>query len=229
MSAATSDRCLLAIATSAIHKENVARIVERFGPAFEKWLFVWDGSTFEETQFADCRVIHRDRFKKCHFALELLTPDAAAPYDYVFLWDDDVDVDQFYPELFLEIMRRNELEMAQPALAPGSHVSHRITLQHPGIGRFTDFVEVMAPVWTRAAWKKWHAMLVPENHWGWGYDVAARSACGYDRMGIIDCTPVRHFKPVKPDPVRAEEMRQFFQAHPEYRPARGQVLGPMKF
>ena len=108
-------------------------------------------------------------------------------------------------------------------------MSHRITLQQPGIGRLTDFVEVMVPAWTRSAWERWHAMLTPENHWGWGYDLAARSACGYERMGIIDCTPVKHVQPFNQNPSRADEMRRFFQAHPHYKMARGQVFGPLAY
>lgn len=220
---------LLAVAASAAHKDRVAATVGRFGPSFDKWIFVWDGSAFDDDAFEGCRIVRRDGWIKWEFARELLTPQACAEYDYMFFWDDDLDTSQFYPELFLEIMARNRLELAQPALAEGSYVSHRITFQQPGIGRLTDFIEVMAPAWTRDAWVKWHAMLHPENKWGWGYDLAAKSACGYDRMGIVDCTPVTHVQPVSRSHERMAEMDRFFAAHPHYQRASGQVLGWLVF
>jgi hypothetical protein len=218
---------LLAIATSARFRETAAKAVGRFGEQFDKWLFVWDESRFDEPAFSGCRIEQRRGYKKWDFARELLTPDVCEPYEFLFFWDDDLETSQFNPELFIEIMLRNQLELAQPALAVGSYFSHRITLQQPGIGRLTDFVEVMAPVYTRAAWRKWYPMMVPDNQWGWGYDVVARSACGYERMAIVDYTPVTHLQPLNQDPTRGAEMARFFAAHPHYERARGVVFGPL--
>jgi hypothetical protein len=232
MAAAGSDsdsaaRRMLAIATSERHKKSVAKMVDRFGPAFDISLFVWDGSQFDEPEFSSCRVIQRAGYNKWDFARELLPPEKCSHIECLFLWDDDLDVSQFDPEAFLSIMRENGLEVAQPALTRDSYISHPITLQHPGVGRFTDFVEVMAPVWTAAAWAKWYKMLTPENPWGWGYDLAARSACGFQRMGIIDCTPVRHTKPPTRLPEQFAGMKRFFAANPSYQVCRGEVFGQL--
>lgn len=220
-------RRLLAVPTSAAHKALVVAMVERFRPAFDVWLFVWDGTSFDERAFRECRVIHRDGYNKWDFAREFLVPDLVRDYDFLFAWDDDLDLSPFDPDEFLAVVSRNCLELAQPALTRDSYYSHSITLQQPGIGRLTDFVEVMAPVWTRDAWPRWYRMLTPDNPWGWGYDLAARSACGYQRMGIIDCTPVRHLKPLTRLPEQFADLRQFFNDHPEYEPSRRRVLGEL--
>jgi hypothetical protein len=220
-------KSLLAIAASARHQAAVANTVQRFGDAFDKWIFVWDDSPFDDPMFVDCRIERRRRYRKWDFARELLTPDACDPYDLLFFWDDDLEISNFSPALFVELMVRNQLEMAQPALTPTSYCSHPITLQQLGLGRLTDFVEIMAPVYTRAAWQKWYAMMTPENQWGWGYDLAARSACGYQRMGIVDCLPVSHFQPVNDEPTRPDELTRFFAANPHYESARGLVFGPL--
>jgi hypothetical protein len=85
----------------------------------------------------------------------------------------------------------------------------------------------MAPAWTREGWLKWYPMLTPDNPWGWGYDLAARSACGYERMGIVDCTPVRHMKALTRLPEQFAGMQRFFALHPEFRRCRGQTFGPL--
>jgi hypothetical protein len=218
---------LLAVPTSAAHKQSVAALIEIFRHRFDVWLFVWDDSFFDEPEFASCRIVQRDGYNKWDFVREFMSPADVQAYEFLFVWDDDLDVSQFAPESFLGIVIENNLQMAQPALSRDSYISHRITQQQPGIGRFTDFVEVMAPVWTRVAWPKWHAMLTPENPWGWGYDLAARSACGYQRMGIVDCTPVRHTKPFTRLPEQFADRRRFFAAHPEYQPCQGREFGPL--
>lgn len=218
---------LLAVPTSGAHREIVAAMVERFRPQFDVWLFVWDGSLFESSEFRDCHVIHVNGYNKWDFARDFLAPDIVREYEFLFVWDDDLNVTNFDPDLFLAVMSHNRLEMAQPALSRDSYFSHRITLQRQGIGRLTDFVEVMAPVWTRAAWPAWYKMLTPDNPWGWGYDLAAHSACGYERMGIVDCTTVRHSKPFTRLPKQFADMRQFFADHPDYEPCRGRVYGAL--
>jgi hypothetical protein len=225
--ASSAARRLLSVATSGPHKKLVANMLERFGPEFAVILFVWDGSRFNEAEFSSCQVVYRAGYNKWDFARELLTPDSCSHLEFLFIWDDDLDASRFDPEVFLSVMSENRLEVAQPALTHDSYFSHSITRQRPGVGRLTDFVEVMAPVWTAAAWAKWYTMLTPENPWGWGYDLAARSACNYERMGIVDCTPVRHTKRVTCLPEQFAGVKRFFAANPAFRVCRGVEFGPL--
>lgn len=135
-----------------------------------------------------------DKGGKFQMAQRHLTPEFMAAYDYLFLWDDDLQlVPGFDPAAFLAIMAHNDLGVAQPALTVDSPHSHAITLKQEGLGRRTNFVEIMAPVFTRKAWLRVHADLDPDNFSGWGYDYMPRLG----RKGIIDAMPVRHLRPVQ--------------------------------
>jgi hypothetical protein len=115
-------------------------------------------------------------------------------FDYLFLWDDDLEIPaDFDPSRFIELMRRHGFAVAQPALTRDSEFTHPITLQKPGEARQTNFVEIMAPVYTRAAWEWLHPRLDPYNFSGWGYDFAPIPG----KRGIIDCMPVSHKRPIR--------------------------------
>jgi hypothetical protein len=90
-------------------------------------------------------------------------------YDYVWVVDDDVRVEGRAARLF-EIMRAQGLDLAQPALTHHSHWSHRVTLQYPGSRyRLTSFVEIMAPCFSREAFRLCYPTFT-ETCSGWGLD-----------------------------------------------------------
>jgi len=165
------------------------------------------------------RVI-RDNGYKWQLALKYLKPDMVAAYDFIFFWDDDLGVDDFDPGRFVRIMRTNRLDMAQPALRSPHGFSHSITKHrscpppwrdpdgvtvHPVVGRLTNFVEIMAPVFTRVAWLEFYSYLNPENQSGWGYDYIPLG-----RKGIVDAMSVVHTRAVQSINGRSEaELRRF--------------------
>jgi hypothetical protein len=165
------------------------------------------------------RVIH-DAGYKFPLALRHLHPDAVADYDFIFFWDDDLGVRDFNPEKFAQIMLVNRLDMAQPAIVSPHGLSHSITEHrpcpppwrspdgrsvHPVVGRLTNFVEIMAPVFTREAWREFYDYLDPENRSGWGYDYIPLG-----RKGIVDAMPVVHTRAVQSINAASEaEIRRF--------------------
>ena len=58
---------------------------------------------------------------KWWFAKRFLHPDVVEPYDFVFLWDEDIDVetDSFDANEYLRIARANKLHISQPSLVSG--------------------------------------------------------------------------------------------------------------
>ena len=58
---------------------------------------------------------------KWWFAKRFLHPDVVEPYDFVFLWDEDIDVetDSFDANEYLRIARVNKLHISQPSLVSG--------------------------------------------------------------------------------------------------------------
>lgn len=173
------------------------------------------------------RVI-RDRGYKWQLGLRHLHPDAIAEYDYVFFWDDDMGTAGFDPIRFVKIMQTNRLEMAQPAIKSPHGLSHAITkcrpcpmalrspdgeTFHPVVGRMTNFVEIMVPVFTRKAWAEFHSYLDPDNRSGWGYDYIP-----VGRKGIVDLLPVIHTRAVQSMNSESErEIRRFLDAQGLFR------------
>lgn len=119
-------------------------------------------------------------------------------YDYVWLPDDDVAIDQQAVSALFRHAAAMGLALAQPALSWESYWSHRITLHHPGFSvRMTNFVEVMAPCFEC----RFLARCLPtfvESLSGWGLDLVwprllpARPR----RCAIIDAVQMTHTRPV---------------------------------
>jgi len=127
---------------------------------------------------------------------------AARPefFEYRRIWlpDDDLAVSRRAINRLFSICRRNHLDLAQPALDDASHVSHAITRRDPRFAlRFTNFVEVMCPVFSSAALA---ACLdtFPTTVTSWGLDVVWPSlvGAGGTRIAIVDAVTVTHTRPV---------------------------------
>ena len=191
--------------TGASAKDLLPRVLETFlGAGADCLLLQYDGA---EMQVPDGVRIIRDRGYKFPLAIRHLPSEAVAEYDYIFFWDDDLGVKDFDPKRFVRIMEANRLAMAQPAIHSPHGLSHAITKHrpcpppwrdpdgktvHPVVGRLTNFVEIMAPVFTREAWQEFYGYLYAENRSGWGYDYIPLG-----RKGIVDALPVVHARAVQ--------------------------------
>ncbi|KAK8961392.1 hypothetical protein KSP40_PGU004159 [Platanthera guangdongensis] len=173
-----NNRKLLAIAVGIEQKRSVDSIVTKFIPEnFTVILFHYDGNV---NDWQDCSwssaAIHITAHSqtKWWFAKRFLHPDVVSIYDYIFLWDEDLGVENFHPGRYLDIVKSEGLEISQPALDPNlSEIHHQITVRRkkgkvhrrvwdrhsgkcshdskepPCIG----WVEGMAPVFSRSAWR----------------------------------------------------------------------------
>jgi hypothetical protein len=187
-------KCLFASPVGRAAKDKIQKIIERFGhDLFDFILLVYDGSLYDDACFARCTIIH-DKSPLFWQLKSQLTPELCRRYEYVFVWMDDLDVLDFDPRNFLQIMREHKIEAAQPSLSPDSVRSHQIVLHQDGsLGRYTDFVEEMALVFQGEAWGRFWGLIQPDaNPWGWGYDEFAYSFCGFRRMAVIDAEVIRH-------------------------------------
>lgn len=195
----TQYKCLYASPVGKNGKDFLAKIIQKFGyEDFDYLIFVYDDTEFEEEIFRCCKFIY-EKGLRWYFMKKYVTPEYCSKYDYLFFWADDIDVDGFSYKQFLEVMQKNNLEIAQPALTPDSYFGVPMTVQVKKykVGRYTDYVEQMIPVFTPEAWRKYWGMMASDyNFWGWGYGQLAKAYCKYKNMGILDCTPVRHCRPV---------------------------------
>ncbi|XP_012490944.1 uncharacterized protein LOC105803358 [Gossypium raimondii] len=212
---------LLAIAVGIKQKENVNKMVKKFLESdFVVMLFHYDGivDQWKDLEWND-RAIHVSAVNqtKWWFAKRFLHPDIVSEYGYIFLWDEDLGVDHFNAKRYLSIIKKEGLEISQPALDPEkSELHHPITARDKNstvhrrtykvIGRTkcnenntgppcTGFVEMMAPVFSRASWRcSWH-MIQSDLVFGWGLDFQLGYCAQGDRtqkIGIVDSEYLIH-------------------------------------
>ncbi|XP_076953806.1 uncharacterized protein LOC143627992 [Bidens hawaiensis] len=195
-------------------KETVDQMVRKFlSSDFSVMLFHYDGvvDEWKDLEWANS-VIHVSAVNqtKWWFAKRFLHPDIVAEYNYIFLWDEDLGVDNFDPDRYLSIVKDEGLEISQPALdSTKSEVHHTITAQwsnsivhrrvKPGNKHGCDptndyppcagWVELMAPVFSKAAWRcVWYMIQNDLNH-AWGLDILFGYCAQGERtknVGVVD-------------------------------------------
>ncbi|KAI3816766.1 hypothetical protein L1987_16470 [Smallanthus sonchifolius] len=197
-------------------KENIDQTVKKFSDNFTILLFHYDGRTTEWDEFEwSKRAIHISVPKqtKWWYAKRFLHPDIIAPYEYIFIWDEDLGVENFDAEEYIKLVRKHKLEISQPGLDPSSKGTtwnmtmrredlevHKEAKEKPGwcndphLPPCAAFVEIMAPVFSREAWRcVWHLIQNDLVH-GWGLDFALRICIkpAYERIGVVDAQWIVH-------------------------------------
>ncbi len=115
-------------------------------------------------------------------------------YDYICLADDDLASSvETFNRMFLLCVHYG-LELAQPALTHDSHMGNwSITMENTSfLLRYTNFVEVMCPVFSRAFFDLC-APTFQENMSGYGLDLLWSSWVSSPwKIAILDACPVKH-------------------------------------
>jgi len=124
--------------------------------------------------------------------------DLIAQYDYVGFACDDLEAGLATWNDLFDGCRRYSLDLAQPAIE--GFRSYDITRPHRGcILRYTNFVEVMCPVFSQRALQLLKCTF-GESVSGWGLSVAwwtrLTRLMADNRVAVLDCVRVRHGRPV---------------------------------
>lgn len=82
--------------------------------------------------YRDAIAIVALRQTKWWYMKRFLHPDIVAPYDYIFLWDEDIGTEGFSPDKLLQVAREEKLQIFQPAVDAGP-VSWPITRKVDGL------------------------------------------------------------------------------------------------
>ncbi|KAK9117316.1 hypothetical protein Sjap_016263 [Stephania japonica] len=196
-------------------RQNIDAAVKKFSEDFTILLFHYDGRTTEWDEFEwSKRAIHISARKqtKWWYAKRFLHPDIVAAYDYIFIWDEDLGVEHFNAEEYLKLVKKHGLEISQPGLEPnkgltwqmtkrrGNSEVHKRTEEKPGwcgsplLPPCAAFVEIMAPVFSREAWRcVWHMIQNDLVH-GWGLDFALRKCVepAHEKIGVVDAQWIVH-------------------------------------
>ncbi|KAL0336079.1 UNVERIFIED_CONTAM: hypothetical protein Sradi_4819800 [Sesamum radiatum] len=196
-------------------RNNIDKAVKKFSDNFTILLFHYDGRTTEWDDFEwSKRAIHISARKqtKWWYAKRFLHPDVVAPYDYIFIWDEDLGVEHFDAEEYIKLVRKHGLEISQPGLQPTRSTTwqmtkkrddrevHKETEEKPGwcsnphLPPCAAFVEIMAPVFSRDAWRcVWHLIQNDLVH-GWGLDFALQRCVEppHEKIGVVDAQWIVH-------------------------------------
>ncbi|MFS8007151.1 hypothetical protein Hanom_Chr14g01257591 [Helianthus anomalus] len=186
---------------------------------FSVMLFHYDGvvDAWKDLEWAD-NVVHVSAVNqtKWWFAKRFLHPDIVTEYSYIFVWDEDLGVDNFDPDRYLSIVKDEGLEISQPALDTElSEVHHTITARwrnsvvhrrvkpdKHGCDPTNDYppctgwVELMAPVFSRAAWQCIWCMIQSDLNHAWGLDILFGYCAQGDRtknVGVVDAEYIVHY------------------------------------
>lgn len=125
-------------------------------------------------------------------------PDLIGRYDVFWFPDDDLEATTDTVNRMFAFFHAFQLALAQPALTRDSYYTWENLLQDKThILRFTNFVEVMAPIFNRASLQVClNTFSESRSGWGldwvWGHLLEAEE----HRVAIIDAAPVKHTRPV---------------------------------
>ncbi|KAM0045235.1 hypothetical protein Hdeb2414_s0009g00301671 [Helianthus debilis subsp. tardiflorus] len=208
-------RYLLTFTVGWDQRNNIDAAVKKFSDDFQIVLFHYDGRTTEWDQYEwSKQAIHISVQKqtKWWYAKRFLHPDIVAAYDYIFLWDEDLGVEHFNGDNYMQLVKKHRLEISQPGLEPyegltwqmtkrrGDKEVHKVTDEKPGV--CTDphlppcaaFVEIMAPVFSRDAWRCVWYMIQNDLVHGWGLDFALRRCVepAHEKFGVVDSQWIVH-------------------------------------
>ena len=212
-------------------KENLKKIIEKFGHEhFDYLIIIYDDTKFNEKIFVKCKFVQEVGYK-WKLIKNNVPPDLGNKYNYIFLWDDDIGIENFSVLNFLNILNRNNLDCAQPALTPQSYYTYNLTLQDKKsrIGRRTDFVEIMVPVIKGTKWFKfWNMIEKDYNPWGFGYDYYMLSRCQFFRLGIIDSEAITHLKEISKKAGAGKDFERFKKENSHMSYAKVICIGRLK-
>ena len=142
-------------------------------------------------------------------------PEYIEQYDYFFIPDDDISINEKNIRILFRMMRKYNLQIAQPALT-NSYYTYPHTLRNKlCILHYTNFIEMMLPCFSKEALKKVLTTFnANESGWGveWHWPLLINS--NEKDMAIIDCIEAIHTRPVQNGRKENEiECRKYIQKY----------------
>jgi hypothetical protein len=121
--------------------------------------------------------------------------DSLESYDYIWAPDDDILAMRDEIHGLFQVVREHGLLIAQPAIGSGD-VSYRSLRRQGGLRlRYTRFVEVMCPVFSRDALRVVRCTF-RDTISGWGIDWAWTRLVDCRRLAVVDAVGVCHTRPL---------------------------------
>lgn len=186
--------CLIVAAgDKSLHRQYID------GPCdFDMHLLVYDNSA--EKWRGDTPYICKLHGYKLKMTYAYLTrnPEILERYDYFLLADDDISMTSADVNAIFSAMRRYGLQIGQPSLVDSYYSWYHTLHDEFCLLRYTNFVEVMIPCFSREALRK-VLFTFNENDCGWGTESHWPLLIDSNRrdIAIIDEVKVVHTRPVQ--------------------------------
>ncbi len=144
-----------------------------------------------------CKYYHQDKGTKFALVSKLVDnfKDLISEYDAIFIPDDDLYITSSILNKFFELFHSYKLELAQPSIIGWASIP--LTLHQPNtLLRYTNWVEIMCPCFSRNAFLKCISTFnETKSNWGierlWNKNLNTPK----DKIAIIDTTIVIHTRP----------------------------------
>lgn len=121
--------------------------------------------------------------------------DVLQRYDRIWCPDCDIRSDTAGVNRLFALCEEYHLQLAQPAIAAGD-VTYQVLRKRPGLVlRYTPFVEVMCPLFTRDAFFAVQSTFL-ESRSGWGLDLLWPRLFQPREMAVLDAVGVEHTGPL---------------------------------
>lgn len=169
-------------------------------------LLVYDNSF--EMHKNDTKFIAAGKGQKFRLIHEYLSEhkNFMAGYDYFYFPDDDVFIDDVNINKLFGYMETYELDLAQPALTNSYHSFASTVKQPDSILRYTNFVEMMQPCFSREALMKcFYTFNINESGWGMDFHWGTIIDSNNKKVAIIDDVTSVHTRPARLTPEQRQE------------------------
>ena len=184
-----------AVGNNSLHEQWISSAADS---NFDIHLIVYDWSYNKWYNGVDF-ISYRKGYKmKLVYDYLLSHPEYIEHYDYFFILDDDISTDAIGIEKIFRLMKKYQLEIAQPALKE-SYYTYPQTLRDKMCAlRYTNFVEIMAPCFSRQALKSvLETFNANESGWGIEYHWPFLINSNKKDIAIIDSASMVHTRPIQ--------------------------------
>jgi hypothetical protein len=161
-------------------------------------LYYGNDESIAESNLQYTPYVYMAKGEKYHLLKSFIESNIEFISNYTHIWipDNDVSISTENINRLFETADQLQLFICQPAM--DGYVSHEITKPvHDSILRYTNFVEVLAPLFNLESLLKIYKTF-DLNYSSWGYDYLWAHLLDYpkDKIAIIDSIIMTHTKPV---------------------------------
>ncbi|MDD6516761.1 MAG: DUF707 domain-containing protein [Prevotella sp.] len=203
---------ITAAGSSSIHENWISGEDNR---SFDLHVIVYDNSFNKFYEKADFMGYGRGQKLKLVYAYLKRHPEYLLLYDYFFIPDDDIETDATHIEQLFYSMEKYHLQIAQPSLRHSFYTYSHTLRKHYSELRYTNFVEMMMPCFSRDALVKvLDTFDANDSGWGVEFHWSSLISSNHHDMGVLDNVSMIHTKPVSHGRIEnAREMKEYINKH----------------